>query len=266
MSVDVSPNALARCATHPDELASATCQRCGAFVCGACTTWLLGSLYCPACATRPEVNYLETLRLQFWGKRDATAWFVMFCALLSLIGAQAAFREGNVPACVSMVAVTAVGVCFFLGMRWARYALLLVPTLFILPGLSEMGPLLVVFAIVPTLFMLQIFLDPRSRLFFRVKVPERALRRLWDIRVNNPLARHAVSLGVLAFFFPLFAPAAVVCGAIALRRVDPHARPPIGRRASSVVGIVLGMGATAMWVMVIARAIESGGLGWLTSP
>jgi hypothetical protein len=264
MSVDVSPNALARCATHPDELAGATCQRCGTFVCGACTTWLLGALYCPACAARPEVNYLETFRLSLWGKRDGSAWFVAGGSMLAMMGGQAAFIEKDVRTLLAMLVTLAVCVCFFLGMRWARYGLLLLPVALAIQAAPEIGfPMVGVF-IFPFLFALQIFLDPRSKLFFRVQVPERALRRLWDLRVNNPLARHAVSMGVLGYFMPLFAPAAVICGVIALRRVDPNARPPIGRRASSIFGIVLGMGAMAMWALVVVRLIGSGGLHWMT--
>ena len=262
MSVDVSPNALARCAAHPEELASATCQRCGAFVCGACTAWVLDSLYCPGCAARPEVNYLEKLRQDLWGKRDGAAWFVACCSLLSLIGAQAAFRSGNVPVLLSLLATVAVGVCFFLGMRWARYALLLVPVALAKASAPDIGIYAVGVFFFPLLFVLQILRDIRNQLFFRLKVSEHELRKLWDLRVNNPLARHAVSLGVLSFMIPLLAPAAVVCGAIALRRVDPHARPPIGRRASSLFGMALGMGATAVWVLFVRRLVESGGLRW----
>jgi hypothetical protein len=264
MSVDVSPNAMARCATHPDELAGATCQRCGAFVCGACTTWLSGALYCPACASRPEVNYLETLRLQLWGKRDGSAWFVAGCSLLAVLGAQLALQAKDVPTLLTMLGALGVCICFFLGQRWARYALLLLPVALAIQTAREFGVAMVGVCFFLFLFALQIFMDVRSQLFFRVKVSERALRKLWDLRVNNPLARHAVSLGVIGFFLPPVAPAAVVCGVIALRRVDPEARPPIGRRASSIFGIMLGLGAMAMWLLFIVRLVDLGGLRWLT--
>lgn len=264
MSVDVSPNALARCATHPDELAGATCQRCGAFVCGACTKWLSGALYCPACAARPEVNYLETLRLQLWGKRDGSAWFVASCSLLAVMGAQLALQAKDVPTLLAMLVALGVCVCFFLGQRWARYALLLLPVALTVQAAPGLGIPVVVVCFFLFLFALQIFRDPRSQLFFRVKVSERELRQLWDLRVNNPLARHAVSLGVVGFFLPPVAPAAIVCGVIALRRVDPEARPPIGRRASSIFGIMLGLGAMGMWSVFVMRLVESGGLRWLT--
>lgn len=264
MSVDVSPNALARCATHPDELAGAACQRCGTFICAACTTPVLGALYCRECAARPEVNYLETLRLRLWGKRDSSAWFVALCGLMSLLGARAAYVEGDLPTALSLLAAAIVGGCFFAGLRWARYALWLVPALFVIPAVPGLGALAAVVALFPALFVLQIFLDARSKLFFRVDVPERALRRLWDLHLNNPLARQAVALGVFGYFMPLLAPAAIICGFIALRRVDPQARPPIGRRASSVFAIVLGVGATAWWGTLLVNLLASGGLRWLT--
>ncbi|MBZ4417650.1 DUF4190 domain-containing protein [Myxococcus sp. RHSTA-1-4] len=249
MSADVPPSALARCATHPDELAGATCQRCGVFVCGACTTWVMGALYCPACAARPEVNYLEAFRLTLWGKRDSGAWLVAGCTLLVALAAVVELLEGRVLSSLELLATTAVGVCFFLGARWARIALLLVPVYWALQGVIGRGVHLAIGFGLLFLGALQLFLDTRNRLFFRVDVSERALRHLWDLRVNNPLARQAVSFGVSAFFVPLFAPIAIVCGFIALRRVDLKARPPIGRRGQAIAGIVLGLGALVLWAL-----------------
>jgi hypothetical protein len=251
MSADVPASALARCATHPDELAGATCQRCGAFICGACTTWVAGGLYCPACAVRPEVNYLETFRRELWGKRDAGAWLVGAGTVLLAWATVTTFLQGLVSVFVMLLVSIGVGGCFFLGMRWARLALLLLPlcwALMALPGTGLPGAALFLF---PFLGALQLFLDTRNRLFFRVEVSERALRHLWDLRVNNPMARHALSLGVSAFLLPLLAPAAIVCGCIGLWRVDLQARPPIGRRASAILGIVLGLGAVLLWALLI---------------
>ncbi|GEL69437.1 hypothetical protein [Myxococcus virescens] len=264
MSAEVPSGALPRCALHPDALAGATCQRCGSFVCTECTTWVMGRMYCPACAVRPEVNYLEAFRLKLWGRRDASAWLVVGVTELLLFLALGALMAGTFGLALAFLASAGVGLAFFLGMRWARLGLLAVPLLaMLLTALSTGAPALMFF--VPLMVAVNIFRDTRSRLFFRLEVPERELRRLWDLRVNNPLARHALSLGVgsllllvltpllsllgegfvLSFLFMAMTMAmamlALVLGAVALRRVDPEARPPIGRRweALGAMGLAL---------------------------
>ena len=264
MSAEVPSGALPRCALHADALAGATCQRCGSFVCTECTTWVMGRMYCPACAVRPEVNYLEAFRLKLWGRRDASAWLVVGVTELLLFLALGALMAGTFGLALAFLASAGVGLAFFLGMRWARLGLLAVPLLaMLLTALSTGAPALMFF--VPLMVAVNIFRDTRSRLFFRLEVPERELRRLWDLRVNNPLARHALSLGVgsllllvltpllsllgegfvLSFLFMAMAMAmamlALVLGAVALRRVDPEARPPIGRRweALGAMGLAL---------------------------
>lgn len=260
MSADVSPGALPRCALHPDALAGATCQRCGGFVCTACTTWVMGRMYCPACAVRPEVNYLEAFRLKLWGQRDASAWLVVVVTELLLFLALGMLMSLEFVVALACLVSAGVGLAFFLGMRWARLGLLAVPLLaMLLTAPSAGAPALVFF--VPLMVAVNIFRDTRSRLFFRLEVPERELRRLWDRRVNNPLARHALSLGAgsllmhvltpllsfldvelaLSFIFMAMSMLALVLGTVALRRVDPEAQPPIGRRweALGAMGLAL---------------------------
>ncbi|MCP3137098.1 DUF4190 domain-containing protein [Pyxidicoccus xibeiensis] len=257
MSVEVSPGALPRCGVHPEELAAATCQRCGGFICTACSTWVMGTLYCAVCAARPEVNYLEDFRRKYWGKRDSGAWLVgagslalVFLAVMTALGLK------RVDAALALLAAAGVGVAFFLGMRWARALLLVMPAacvgFVIAPdnGIAGLGAVFILFV-----FALQLFLDTRSRLFFQVDVSEKALRRLWELRVNNPLARHAASLGFSSLFMPLFAPLAIILGVIALRRVDPQARPPIGRRGQALTGIVLGVASVLAWVLFLGPVV-----------
>ncbi|MFP2925349.1 DUF4190 domain-containing protein [Pyxidicoccus sp. 3LG] len=258
MSVEVSPGALARCAVHPEELAAATCQRCGGFVCTACTTWVMGSLYCASCAARPEVNYLDEFRRQLWGRRDSGAYLVGAGTLLLAVGTVTSLAIGDVASALGMLAATGVGVCFFLGMRWARYVLPFVPLGLGFQAAPELGFSPVWLFVIPFVISLQLLLDTRSRLFFRMDVSEKALRRLWELRVNNPLARHALSLGVSAVFLPLLAPFAIVLGFMALRRVDLQARPPIGRRGQALAGIVLGVGALLAWALLFGPRLMGG--------
>lgn len=43
------PEAVPRCAFHPNVPAVARCVRCGRFVCGYCREWVQGKNYCPQC-------------------------------------------------------------------------------------------------------------------------------------------------------------------------------------------------------------------------
>ncbi|AEI63665.1 ABC transporter ATP-binding protein [Corallococcus macrosporus] len=266
MTADVSSGALPCCALHPDAFAGATCQRCGSFVCGVCTTWVMGRMYCPACAARPEVNYLEAFRLKLWGRRDASAWLVGLVTVVLVGLGLVALVAGTFGIALAWLASAGVGVAFFLGMRWARLGLLAVPLLAMLLTAPSLGaPALLFF--VPLMVAVNVFRDTRSRLFFRLDVPERELHRLWDLRVNNPLARHALSLGVGSLFLPVLASLlsffgvwwvlsvlflgmamlALILGAVALRRVDPEARPPIGRRWESLGAVGLALTALVLW-------------------
>ncbi len=135
------PAAVARCALHPDLAAGGTCPRCGTFFCESCAQGVLGVLYCAPCAARPEVNYLEALRLKLWGRRDGNAWGALFwCALFLLLALYGASERSWLPALVSLGGA---GVCtgLFLGQPWSRPALLALPVA--LGGLAGLygGPL-----------------------------------------------------------------------------------------------------------------------------
>ncbi|QDE94389.1 MULTISPECIES: hypothetical protein [Myxococcus] len=277
MSAEVSSGALPRCALHPDALAGATCQRCGGFVCTACTTWVMGRMYCPPCAVRPEVNYLETFRLGLWGRRDGSAWLVGGVTVVLVGLALVALMAGDVGTTLACLGSAGVGVAFFLGMRWARMGLLAMPLLAMLLTAQSLGaPALLFF--IPLMVAVNVFRDTRSRLFFRLDVPERELHQLWDLRVNNPLARHALSLSVGSLFLPVLAPLlsfffdvgsaltfvfvgmamlALILGVVALRRVNPEARPPIGRRWEALGAVCLALVALALWgVLHRTRMVE----------
>ena len=45
----LDPQVQAPCASHPGNLASTVCERCGDFMCRLCTTPVEGRLYCPKC-------------------------------------------------------------------------------------------------------------------------------------------------------------------------------------------------------------------------
>ncbi len=251
-----------RCAVHPDKDAGATCQRCGNFLCGACRHWVMAAVYCPTCAARPEINYLETFRLQFWGRRDAWTYLVGLVTLVLLGAALKVLVEGSLPVGLAMLCAAGVGGAFFLGQRWARVGLMLVPVATGLLTMPQAGAAVLAVCFVPFCAALQIYLDPRNRLFFRIDIPKSALRKLWDLHANNPLARHALTLGISSVFMPVLAPLALLFGFLGLRRVDPHARPPIGRKGQALTGIALGVGSVVLWVFFLVPLLFPS-FGWL---
>lgn len=255
-SADAPGATLPRCAGHPDVAAAGICGRCGGFFCEGCASWVLGAVYCPACAALPEVNYLETFRRKLWGRRDTWAWFLGLGALVVLGPGLTLLAAGDTLAGAFLLACSGVGVGCFFGQRWARVGLLALPAGLGVAGLVYGEPLLVV----PALFLLgmgfSIHQDPRHKLFFRLPLPDAVLLRLWNRHENNPLALVGVQLGVYGLFFPLFAPVALGLGLAALRRVNPEARPPIGRKGQALVAMGLGAGALALWVGLWPRVSE----------
>ncbi|MDC0711878.1 hypothetical protein POL68_25645 [Stigmatella sp. ncwal1] len=249
MSVaDVPSGPLApRCATHLDEGATGTCSRCGTFFCGLCARTVLGRTYCGACAARPEVNYLERFRLGLWGRRDSWAWSAGFISALLVPLAAFLLVEGEPVLGVACALSAGVGGAFFLGLPWARYALLAAPVVLAL-GSGARGWLHAAVGF-GCLFIsaFSIVASTRNQLFFRRPVSEQQLLRLWHVRENNPLARSALSVALGGVFLPVLAPLAIVLGGWALSRVNPTSLPPVGRKGQAVAAIVVGGASLALW-------------------
>ena len=246
-SAPAATAAIPHCAVHPEVPARRICERCGSFCCGLCVTRVLGRSYCAACAALPEVNYLEALRVRLWGRRDASAWMLGAWGLAGLGLGVAMCREGEWKAGAVALAQAVVWLGCFFRQRWARWSLLGWPSalggwLVVTGGLPRAIPALLLLALGGA-----VFTDARHQLFFRVPVPERMLSRLWERYENNPLARSALAFGVLGLALPVLAPLALGVGAVALRRVDPEAHPPIGRKGQAVGAMVLGMGSMLLW-------------------
>ncbi|MDY7231228.1 DUF4190 domain-containing protein [Hyalangium rubrum] len=240
-----------RCATHPREPAAGTCSRCGAFFCGGCERFIFGKVYCTACSQRPEINYLNEFRLKHWGRRDGGVWMAGLASLgLAVVAVQGLTHQRPWPALPFLACAVAGGV-FFLGLRWGREALIAVPLLgAVLSAVRGDFPnagLLLILA----LGAVALYFSPRIRLFFRVPIPPEQLQRLWDLYENNPRARDAMNLGLASFFLPLFAPFAIALGVVGLRRVNPDAVPPVGRKGHAIAGIVMGVLALSGWVALL---------------
>lgn len=169
-------------------------------------------------------------------------------------------RSGEWVLAAGALAFAGVGLGCFLGQRWARHAQLGLSVLvcLLLLGRSDAersGPAV----LMGGGLALRIYLDPRHRLFFRLPVKQATLRRLWHMYEDNPLASVALMLGVFGLLLPFLAPGALVLGGVALRRVDPEARPPVGRRGQALGALGLGMLALVLWgsllgSLLLARA------------
>jgi hypothetical protein len=255
------PADAARCQFHPDAPVLGTCARCGTFFCAQDRASVEGRDYCAACAKRPDVDYLEAFRLKYWGKRDLWAWFVGVGGFLNLTLGLLGFVFGEGDASVrvlqaTLVVMGSVGIAFWAGFPKARLAVLLLPVVLIAAESFVVPvPFALVHGILPLLFAIGIFRDTRNRLFFKVEVPREALQKAWHLYANNTVARSGILLSSAGLFIPVFAPFGLVCSLIGLKRVDPHAHPPVGRKGQAIAGIVLGAVALLGWGSVLGFSL-----------
>jgi len=250
-----------RCAAHPERPAAGTCERCGAFACAEDYAAVAGRWLCASCAARPDSNYLEALRLKYWGKRDAWGWLMGLAAVAHVASTINAAASGLYLLIPLTVAVGAAQVCYFVGWRWARAFIfspaveVMLTPLLILPSRAGLGlgtvslvvGQMVVAPLVPGLLGLGILLNTRNQLFFRVPVSAVQLKKAWDLYCNNSLARAGFLLSLLGLLVPGVGLLAAVLSGIGLSRVDPKAFPPVGRKGQAVAGIVIGAVGTIGW-------------------
>jgi hypothetical protein len=221
-------------------------------------------MFCAECAVRPEVDYLEAYRLQYWGKRDSWAWLYGVGGLLNfLIGLAMAADSLGRPEALAEAAVLLLSgvnsVLFWLGFRVARLGAVL--------GILAAGMIHVVAngaqglaaTVLPLIITLSVISSTRNKLFFKLDVSRSELRKSWDTFHNNTIARSASTLGVAGLLIPVFAPFAIGCGIVGLRRVNPNALPPIGNKRRAVAGIVLGVVGLVLWtgLLVLMWASKS---------
>jgi hypothetical protein len=236
-----------------------TCARCGGFYCEAEAIAHGAHTYCEACGHLPEVSHLERMRQELWGKRDGWAWLMLASAPLHLtftlaVGMERLWHWVGVGA-----ADTAVVVAWFLGVRQARPALLLLPPLWLGVMLLTERDHWVLVPLVPAMGLaLWLYASTRVRLYFQLEVDRERLARLWDARENNPLARHALVCGLAGLVLPVAAPVAMVLGLLGLHRVNPEARPPIGKGNHALAGVVLGGIGLVFWAIVLLWRLSVG--------
>jgi len=244
------------CSLHPDRPAVAACARCGAFVCGEDRQSVGGSQYCPTCAARPDVDYLEAFRQKYWGKRDGWAWLMGFGSVLSAVWGVALIAGGymnkNAMALAQGVGLLPLAVVlgsYFFGLRWARWAIFVAIVLQAAVNPREITPSLVGVGLLAAAYF-----NTRNRLFFRVEVTREALQKAWG---NNTLARTGFFLGLASLLFGFFAPFGLVLSIIGLTRVNPKAHPPIGGKGQAIAGIVLSsVGMALLGVEIVRMMLE----------
>lgn len=239
-----------RCHAHPDLPALGTCTRCGVFFCEQDRRLVDGKPYCDTCAARPDVDYLEAFRLQYWGKRDGWAWMLGIGAVFNVLTGLFLLFSGSPEVLLTgLVALGAgvVGACFWLGMPWARVAFIFVPIASMLASIVTVGPAGVAVGVMPMLIAIAIYNDTRNKLFFKVDVPRDRLQKAWHLYMNNGMARAGLMLGVLGLIAPGVGLIAMICSFIGLRRVNPNSHPPIGRKGQAIAGLVLGAVSSLFW-------------------
>lgn len=259
LALPAQPDAVpaeATCARHPEAKATATCSRCGCFVCAQDYRLLDLKVFCLECAARPDVDYLEAYRLQHWGKRDSWAWLFGFGGLVNVVAALALFAETLLGAergalqlltALAILLVGANSLAFWAGRPFARVGIFVGLALIgalngAAGGAAATGSLLV-----PFLVALSVVTSTRNKLFFKLAVSREDLKKAWDLFRNNTIARNATTLGLGGLVIPVFLPFAIVCGVVGYRRVDPTAHPPIGNRGRAIAGIVLGVVGLVLW-------------------
>jgi len=258
----------ARCAKHPDTPASGICARCGSFICSADTRLVDLVAYCPTCATRPDVDWLEAYRQSKLGRRSSTEWgllLLMPLQLVYLIGCVLTFIEANrqhgvlIGLIVLLLASAANGVLWFAGVRAARKLHLALGAGWLVALLGSLGPEMGLMVLLPAVLVALFAGAPLtsvpSKLFFQLPVERPALLKSYHSIENNALARYGVTFGVVGLVLPVFPFAALACGAIAWRRVDPNGRPPVGKRGQAIFAVVLGalglVSSSTIWLQAV---------------
>lgn len=242
------------------------CARCGAFITGRADLKLLhGRVYCATCAARPDVDHLEAFRLKYWGKRDIWGWLIGLGTLSSLGLLVTNATSGEFIAATLNVFGIVVAVCFFLGLRWARYGLLVSLVLNVgnnvlsaEPGFQVQAASVFVF---PLVIVLSILNDTRNQLFFKLDVSRTNLQKAWDLYQNNTAARAGVMLAFFSLIMPPIAPIALIASLVGLRNVDPEATPPIGRKGQAITGIVVSGLCLLIWGGVLISYLLSARAG-----
>ena len=226
-----------------------TCSRCGSFLELSTYQLILGRAYCPTCAARADVNYPRVYRDAHWGKRSGWAWFMGAVSLLAFFTGAVTLTKS--PGIAVGLLLSGVGyLLFWTGHRTGRAALVAVTVVGTVLNLTQ-GQLPNPFAIV---FCVLALINPRTKLFYKLEVPERELATAWLAQHDNLPAQWSAGLGLVSIVTIVTFQASwkfafgtiglglfsMVLGVIGVRRVNLEAVPPVGRRLGALLGGLAG--------------------------
>ncbi len=245
----------ASCSVHPDRPAAGTCARCGRFLCTAEVTFAPEDArpYCPECAARPDVDWISAHRQSLLYKRDGWTYLVGLSAVWLFAVAVPMFITGttrSVTLGLVLLLAAANSVAFYFRQRWARPGVVGAIALFLGWHVFTAGAERLFLGLFFVPVLLALFVNTRNRLFFGLPVTHAALKTDYDRYSNNMIANHALGLSLLGWLVPLLAPSGFMLGLIALRRVNPNAKPPVGKKFTAVAAMVLGVLGTLTSTMV----------------
>jgi hypothetical protein len=241
------------------------CFRCGVFLTGESLVLLGTNTFCAECARRPDVDYIEAFRLKHWGKRDGWAWLLGAGGVINAVAALGslffAFTEGStqlrevLASSAVLLVFAAASIAFFFKVRAARWALAALWLAAAGFSLASVGLMAIPGALITALLIVTLLTNWRTRLFFELPVSRGKLEAMWRLYHDNVLARNAATVAFSGLMVPPLAPVGLLMGVVGLRRVDPKAWPPVGRRGYALAGIVLGTLGTLGWGALLASML-----------
>jgi len=241
------------CALHPERPAVGTCARCGAFLCADDRNVLDDKSYCPTCFALPEVNYLEAYRKKCAQTRDGWTWLVGLSGVRTVAtGAFGLMAGPQLVISAFFLAAGCIEIAFWLKQRWARTGLLAATVVVAVLLVSvASGPKALILGLLSILIIIFVLRDTRNKLTFGLPVSDKALRKSWRLYHDNVIARYGFALSLLGLIVPTLEVVGLICSVVGLRRVNPQAHPPIGRKGLAIAGVVLGTLGTVIHVLLI---------------
>jgi hypothetical protein len=169
---------------------------------------------------------------------------------------------GNMVQAVVVASVTALLICYLLLLPWSRKALFAAVPLGAISatlGLPAYSGSQVSYylgaalgrSIFLLLFLLLAYRSARNKLAFKIEVPDAELAKYYDTYLANPAARRALAYGVASLIMPLLIPFALAFGVRGLKRAQPDAWPPAGKRSAAIRGLVFTGLSVVIWSVVI---------------
>lgn len=245
------------------------CERCGVFLANVAEMRLVDAKpYCATCAVRPDVDYLEAFRQKYWGRRDLWTWLVAIGLPGPVINLVDSLASGTWVGIPGQLTSLVMGIAFVMGRRWARWGML------VSVGLNLMGPTvfqamshpdsgspryqpiewLVALSLVSMLIWIAIIQSTLNKLFFKIEVSRGELKKAWNLIANNSLARAGFLLGLLSLVAWPLGVVSLPLSLVGLSRVDPNARPPIGRKRQAIIGTVCSVVALLILAAMMVNA------------